>query len=127
MRDHLCALSVARETLILTTLRYATEIVAPPDFEPMLETAPLDTEIAMAEQLIDAMTTRFRPERYRDDYQEHVVSLLRHKAGDTASTSRKPVEPTATVNLTESLAASLKGRREPARPTAHDERTSAPH
>ena len=79
-REHLCCLRPLDKILALHTLHYKydilpTEGLAPP--EPELAEA----ELEMAMKLVEAMTTTFKPEEYRDDYtlalQEMVEAKLK--------------------------------------------------
>lgn len=66
--------------LTLITLRNAEEVIDAEALEPPAG-RPLDKrEIAMAEQLIDALTDHFEPSRYRDEYRARVMELIETRA-----------------------------------------------
>lgn len=129
LREHLCALHPYRGSLAATTLRYAAEIAPPPDLNRGGMLSEVDPrELALAGQLIESMTTRFRHQHYKDDYRDRMVELLRRKARGLMP-SIEPRRPAASGSLIEALSASLNAegystsiRREATRtesPTTH--------
>ena len=81
-----------------------------------------DRELKMATQLIDSLTTKFKPEKYKDEYREQVMELIEQKAAGeeihTAPTTREEGAGRAT-NLMAALEASLaKSRGGGSGPTA---------
>jgi DNA end-binding protein Ku len=66
-REHLCCLRPLDKILVLQTMYYQQEILPTAELTPpeqKLNAAELD----MAEKLVAAMTTTFKPEEYRDEY-----------------------------------------------------------
>lgn len=98
---------------VLVTLRHTEEVV--PVAELSIPTGrPADPrELAMAEQLVDALADRFDPAAYRDDYRERVMAMIAAKAGGKVVELRQAPRGATTRDLTKALAASLKaaGRR----------------
>lgn len=95
--------------LALITLRHAEEVI---DAEALPTPAgrALDArEIAMGTQLVAALSDRFDPAAYRDDYRARVLELVETKAAGrkpkVTKFKPKPVED----NLNKALAASLEG------------------
>src|SRR4051812_37868247 len=69
-KEHLAAIRAGNGVLTLTTMRFADEVVAPEELDDVLpEKAPKvnKKEQAMAEQLIDSLSTDFKPDAYRDE------------------------------------------------------------
>lgn len=80
-REHLAALRTRAGVLMLSTMRYADEVVEVSETEELPEEVDVKKrEREMAEQLIESMTTDFDPERYRDQYRERVRELIRERA-----------------------------------------------
>jgi DNA end-binding protein Ku len=82
-KEHLAALRPGNGVLTLTTMRFADEVVPPGDLEdelPQKKSKVAAKEVAMAEQLIESLTTEFDPSAYRDEYREQLLALIERKA-----------------------------------------------
>jgi DNA end-binding protein Ku len=82
-KEHLAALRPGDGVLTLTTMRFADEVVAPAELEdvlPQKQEKVAENEVAMAEQLIESLTTSFDPGAYRDEYREQLMALIERKA-----------------------------------------------
>ncbi|MET0379114.1 MAG: Ku protein [Spongiibacteraceae bacterium] len=79
-RRYLCAVMPLRNILVLNLIRFHQEIVALDSFE--LPTKDLENfrltkrELEMAGQLVDAMTTEWKPDDYIDDHRERLSALV---------------------------------------------------
>jgi DNA end-binding protein Ku len=84
MRDkqYLCAVRPLEHGLVLSTMLYADEVVPTEDVEGLPEKPPraAERELAMAGQLIDSLSVKFDPSKYRDEYREKVLELIDAKA-----------------------------------------------
>jgi DNA end-binding protein Ku len=82
-KEYLCAVMAKGDLLVLETLRYAYELRDPAELdvpEDDLEALGLTKpEITMAEQLIEAMTTGWQPEAYRDEYRDDLLRVIAEK------------------------------------------------
>ncbi|MFL5907376.1 MAG: Ku protein [Solirubrobacterales bacterium] len=117
-KEHLAAIRPMDDVLTLTTMRFHDEVSSPQDLDEVFEEAkpkkPDQREVEIAKQLIDSLTSDFKPERYRDEYREELLDLLERKAEGkevvTAPTEEpKPTKaPDLMAALEESLAA-VKG------------------
>jgi DNA end-binding protein Ku len=82
-KEHLAALRPGNGVLTLTTMRFADEVVPAGDLEdelPQKKSKVAAKEVAMAEQLIESLTTEFDPSAYRDEYREQLLALIERKA-----------------------------------------------
>ena len=82
-KEYLCAVVARGDVLVLETLRYAYELrdtseldVPDTDLDALGLSKP---EITMAEQLIEAMTTHWDPEAYRDTYRDDLLRVIEEK------------------------------------------------
>lgn len=66
-REHLCCLRPLDKIIALQTMHYQQEILSPAELAPP-EQKISSAEMEMASKLVDAMTTTFKPEQYRDEY-----------------------------------------------------------
>lgn len=67
-REHLCAICVENDLIVLNQLRYASEIRDMHDLNIPKKLAVQEKELNLATKLIDAMSDKFDPEDYTDDY-----------------------------------------------------------
>ena len=88
-RQRLAALAVRGPAIVLNILRYAHELRDPADLEFPKDSAKAlgltEKEVALAEQLVESMTSKWKPEAYGDDYQKDILALVERKvkAGKT--------------------------------------------
>ena len=77
--QHLAALEVVDDALMLTMMRFAEELV---------DTAPLslpdksivrDKELDMAEKLVGSLAGEWQPEKYKDEYRENLMRVIEAK------------------------------------------------
>jgi DNA end-binding protein Ku len=118
-KEHLAAIRPMEDVLTLTTMRFHDEVTSPKDldgevFEEEKPKKADQREIEMATQLIDSLTSDFKPNQYRDEYREELLDLLERKAAGKEVVSAPTEEPKPTkapdlmAALEESLAA-VKG------------------
>lgn len=109
-KNYVGALRSVDGYLMLIVLRNAEEVVVA-DQLPAPEGRSLNKkELAMAEQLVDALSGEFDPSAYRDEYRARVMELVEAKAAGEKPKLRK-FRPRAEkeASLDEALAASLAG------------------
>jgi DNA end-binding protein Ku len=117
-KEHLAAVRPMEDVLTLTTMRFYDEVTSPKDLDEVFDEEkpkkPEQREIEMAKQLIDSLTSDFKPKQYRDEYREELLDLLERKAAGKEVVSAPTEEPKPTkapdlmAALEESLAA-VKG------------------
>ncbi|SEH65044.1 DNA end-binding protein Ku [Mycolicibacterium rutilum] len=106
-----------RDVMVIQTLLWPDEIRDPdfPVLDKEVEIKP--AELKMASQVVDSMTDDFNPDRYHDNYQEHLHELIQAKleGGEAFTTEEQPQELDETEDVSDLLAkleASVKARRE---------------
>ncbi|ADU51242.1 Ku protein [Thermaerobacter marianensis DSM 12885] len=77
------------------------------DARGLLPGATADRELELALHLIDRLTTRFDPTRYRDRYREALLAVVERKIEGREAVVTPP-EPAPVVDLMEALRASLE-------------------
>jgi DNA end-binding protein Ku len=109
-REALAALDPFEGTMLLTTLHWPDEIRSTKDLElPDEEYDFKPAELAMAEQLVEAMTDEFDPGKYKDEYREALLSVIQAKVDGVEVAEPEPVEESANlVDLMKLLQASVK-------------------
>ena len=115
-KEHLAAIRPMDDVLTLATMRFHDEVSSPQDldgevFEDEKPKKPDKRELEMAKQLIESLTSDFKPGQYRDEYREELLDLLERKAAGKEVVSAPTEEPKPTkapdlmAALEESLAA----------------------
>ena len=112
---------------------FADEVVPQSDIDTLPERRPQlkPQEKTMALEILDSLTTEWKPGRYHDDYEEQLRSLIRAKArGETIEAPEEP-ESATVLDLMDALEASLqpksrgKPRAKPRRATGARKAPSA--
>ena len=109
-KEHLAAIRPSGDVLQLHTLHYADEVRSPAEELPTLPmSGKVDHEqLAVARQLIDALSTDWNPEDYRDTFEDRVHELIDAKrAGEEIVTADAGPDATNVIDLMEALRASL--------------------
>lgn len=130
-RQHLAALLVQGDALVLELLRFPQELRDLGDFDlpgrDLKKAKVNSTEVALAGALIDGMTTNWTPAKYHDEYRDELMKLINRKikSGKTeeiAEVEEDDDEEPETINfmdvLKRSVASASKGRKAPKRSTA---------
>lgn len=137
-RQYIAALAPMGDVLVLNLLRYAHELRGTKDLNIPEETgkaAPHADELRVAKMLIDAMTTEWKPEKYKDEYHDELIKWIekRIESGDTKHPAKveepEPDDTPPTLNFMELLKKSLADKGGPSKPVprpANDETEEAP-
>jgi DNA end-binding protein Ku len=108
--QHLAALEVAGDAMVLTMMRFAEELV---DTKPLhLPEAALvrDKELQMAMSLVESLSDTWQPEKYKDEYRENLMRIIEAKMkGKRPKLTAEPTTPGQgeVVDLMERLRKSL--------------------
>jgi DNA end-binding protein Ku len=117
-KQYLCALRPTGAALSLSTMLWADEVVPAADLAglPPASARVRADELSMAQQLIESRATEFRAEKYRDDYRERVLALLKQKAEGREIVTPGPARAAKVIDLMDALKASLHSAKpKPAR------------
>ncbi len=105
-----------RDVMVIHTLLWPDEIRDPdfPVLDKEVEIKP--AELKMAGQVVESMADDFRPDEFRDTYQEQLKELVQAKleGGEAFTTEEQPAELDETEDVSDLLAkleASVKRRR----------------
>jgi DNA end-binding protein Ku len=137
-REHLAALTVRDEALVVLLLRFAQELRDPAEFNlPSgdLKTHRItDKELKIASELVKAMSGKWNPEKYHDEYSDTLRKWIEKKAeaGGVTPAPEKSDDEAAprVVNIMKLLQQSLQeragGRKSPrAAATSSSRRTAS--
>ncbi len=90
-KEHPVLIHAYRGALILTTLLYADEVVDPLDMETLQRLGePSETELALAEKIIDNLTGEFHVEDYYDGFKARVEQAIQRKIQGETITVEEP-------------------------------------
>ncbi|HEX6178039.1 MAG TPA: Ku protein, partial [Thermoanaerobaculia bacterium] len=79
-KEYVGALTAKDGYLFLIALRHAEEVIDAEALKPPQGRALEKREIAMAQQLVSALSARFDPTQYRDEYRARVMELIETRA-----------------------------------------------
>jgi DNA end-binding protein Ku len=92
-KESLVAIRPVDGVLCMETMRYADEVLPTEGIVPDAEVSePTQRELDMAEQLIEALSGDFEPEKYSDQYREQVLGLIQRKAAGEEIVAEPTVE-----------------------------------
>jgi DNA end-binding protein Ku len=112
-REALAAMDPFAETMLLTTLHWPDEIRSTKELDlPDEESDFKPAELAMAKQLVSAMTGEFEPEKYHDEYRDALMKVIEAKVEGNEVTEPEEVEESGNlVDLMAALEASVKASK----------------
>jgi DNA end-binding protein Ku len=127
LRDaqHLAALEVADDALVLTQMRYAEELVDASQYSFPPAKDIRKPELEMAETLVKNLADKWDPERYRDEYRDNLMKIIKAKKKGTSPKLAAAPEPqrAEVVDLMERLRQSLQGAGKAARKSPRARKT----
>ena len=112
-RETLAALDPFADTMLLSTLYWPDEVRDVKELDlPDTSVDFKPAEIAMAKQLVDAMTGEFDPGQYRDEYREALLQVIAAKVeGEEVELPQPVVETRGLTDLMAVLEASVAAAR----------------
>ena len=112
-REALAALDPFGKTMLLTTLHWPDEIRSTEELDLADEEFSFKpAELAMARQLVSAMTGDFKADEYKDEYREALLRVIEQKVEGKEVFEPEPVEETGKlVDLMAALEASVNAAK----------------
>jgi DNA end-binding protein Ku len=125
LRDaqHLAALEVIGDALVLTMMRFADELADLGEFRFPKAGEIRAAERKMAKQLVESLSAKWEPEKYTDEYRDNLMRIIKGKVkGKTPRLKeRETPQQAEVIDLMARLRASLEGtagKGKPARASA---------
>jgi DNA end-binding protein Ku len=113
LRDaqHLAALEVIGDALVLTMMRFADELADLGDFRFPKTGDIRAAELKMAKQLVESLSAKWEPEKYTDEYRDNLMRIIKGKLkGKTPRLKeRETPQQAEVIDLMARLRASLEG------------------
>jgi DNA end-binding protein Ku len=111
LRDtqHLAAVEVIDNALVLTLLRFADELVSTDQFSLPSNTSIKKAELGMAKTLVENLAAKWQPEKYTDEYRDNLMRIIAAKSKGKKVTLEAAEEPrqAKVIDLMERLRQSL--------------------
>jgi DNA end-binding protein Ku len=111
-REHLAAVKAQGEVLVLELMHFSEEIIGADDLRVPGETKLGKKEADMAKQLVESMTGKWEPEKYKDEYKEALMEVIEEKVAAGGKDVAKPkkakgVKATNVIDLVSVLQQSI--------------------
>jgi len=120
--QHLAAVEVIDDALVLSVMRFADELVDITEFRFPPAAKPDKQELKMAQMLVENLASDWDPDKYTDQYKDNVMRIIQGKLKgrkDVHLKEETTKRPANVVNLMERLRSSLeqtsKGRTAPSK------------
>jgi DNA end-binding protein Ku len=117
-KQYLAAIRPLDGALAMSTMRFADEVLPKSKIDgvPSRVTKPKPKELALANQIIDSLSSTWDPKRYHDTYTDVLRDLIERKADGEEIEVERPEEGKATVVdlmavLQQSVQEARKGRK----------------
>ena len=111
-RQYLAGVKPEDGALVLELMHFADELVETDKLHVPKKTEPSKKELNMAKTLIDSMSSKWDPSKYRDDYREALMEVIEEKveAGgkEIEAKPKKAPKPTKVIDLVSVLQESLE-------------------
>jgi DNA end-binding protein Ku len=129
MRDaqHLAAVEVIKDAMVLTLMRYADELVDINTYTFPAAKEIRKQELTMAVTLVENLADKWDPGQYTDEYRENLMKIIKAKLKGKEAKLSVPVEEQHgdVVDLMERLRQSLEGASRPAKARKSAKNTKA--
>ncbi len=128
-REHIIALEARDKGMMGITLRYPYEVRKQEDYFDTIENEKIPKDmIDLAVHIVETKTGHFKPQQFKDEYEDALKDLLRKKQKGEKIEAPRERAPSNVVNLMDALRQSVKAdakerggagaRRTPARSSA---------
>ena len=109
--QHLAALEVIDDAMVLTLMRYAEELVDASDYHFPSAKDVRKAELTMARTLVENLADTWDPAQYTDEYRKNLMKIIRGKlkGKQPRLTSSEEPKTAEVVDLMERLRQSLQG------------------
>ena len=118
-RQHLAAVKPQKKGLMLELMHFPEELLDVSEFKEPVEKAVSKSEMQMAKQLIQSMTSEWKPEQYTDEYHEALEKMIEEKiehGDEKAPPLAKQKKPTNVVDLISVLQQSIQQKQAKPKP-----------
>jgi DNA end-binding protein Ku len=125
-REHIIAIEPLGKGLLGTTLRYRYELRDEDEYFDDIRNPKISKDmVELASHILDTKAAHFDPDKFKDQYENALKTLVRRKAAGKPVNSAEPAQrPSNVISLMDALKQSLKSRasakrHSPARRSTH--------
>lgn len=114
-REHIVILRPGQKGILLHTMYYPDEIRQVEEFRTDTSMVQ-DKELNLAKMLIDSLMAPFEPDKYKDNYRENLMAMIKAKVeGKEIVETAAPVHKAPVIDILEALKMSIAEGRKPPR------------
>ncbi len=109
-REHLAGVKAQGDAIILEIMHFGDELVDADAMKFPKSSHARPREIEMAKKLIDGMTTKWNPDKYKDDYKTQLMAMIEEKIKhprEKRATPKTQKKPSNIIDLMSVLQESL--------------------
>ena len=126
-REHLAGVKAQGDAILLEIMHFGDELIDAGSLKFPKAAHAKPREVAMAKKLIDGMTTKWKPDKYEDEYKTQLMAMIEEKVkhpDKKHSQFKAPKKPSNIIDLMSVLEESLshtkvgKGNAKKIRPKA---------
>lgn len=113
-REHLAGVKAQGNAIILEIMHFSDELVDADSLKFPKKDQARPREIEMAKKLIDGMTTKWDPDKYKDEYKTQLMAMIEEKVKHPDEKHAMPKaskRPTNVIDLMSVLEESLAGTK----------------
>ena len=111
-REHIVIFRPGNFGLLMHTMYYTNEVRKVEEFRTDTSLVK-DTEVKLAEMLVESLAAPFEPEKYKDSYRDNLQALIDAKVKGKEVVVPPPREPAKIVDIMEALKQSLAIAKKP--------------
>src|SRR5207253_5246708 len=130
-RQYLAGVKPEDGALVLELMHFADELADPQKLHVPKKLEIGKREMTMAKSLIDCMSSKWEPQKYKDDYREALMEVIEEKveAGgkEIEEKPKKALKPTKVIDLVSVLQKSLEQTGSAKKKTAAGSRGKIAH
>ena len=112
-REHIVIFRPGAFGLLMHTMYYTHEVRKVEEFRTDISLVK-DTEVKLAEMLVESLAAPFDPDKYKDSYRDNLQALIEAKVKGKEVVVPPPREPAKIVDIMEALKQSLAIAKKPA-------------
>ena len=112
-REHIVIFRPGAFGLLMHTMYYTNEVRKVEEFRTDTSLVK-DTEVKLAEMLVESLAAPFEPDKYKDSYRDNLQALIDAKVKGKEVVVPPPREPAKIVDIMEALKQSLAIAKKPA-------------
>jgi len=116
-KENVAILRPFNNIMLLHTLLYKENIKEIPEEVSLGDKNITSKEITLAEKLLECLSGKFNPEKYKNEYREKLMKLIEAKAKGKVITFEQPKVKPASANILDALQESLKVMMLPKKPS----------